>query len=224
MDFLQNEFFRIGYFNWWLVSAYIVLVGVFLYGILQPRKKSEWRSAGAAQAWVIALYAEMYGTPLTAYLAMTFLGRSQQDAETHFNGHLWPVVFGVSDDNLILAQFVMTVVGQAMILVGAVLALIGWRQLYSATRKKEMATTGLYRFVRHPQYTGFFLFLLGSVINWPTLITVVSLPVLWWVYLRLAYQEEQIAIDEFGERYHRYMSQTGRFLPWFGRRPLAAAS
>ena len=68
LEFLQNEFLRIGYFNWWLVTAYILLVSVFLYGILQPRRKSEWRSAGVAQAWIVALYAEMYGMPLTAYL------------------------------------------------------------------------------------------------------------------------------------------------------------
>ena len=102
LDFLKNEIFSIGYFNWWLVGIYVVLVGVFLYGILQPRRKTEWKSAGAAQAWVIALYAEMYGTPLTAYAVMNFLGRSTEDAENHYNGHLWPIMFGFSEDKLVV--------------------------------------------------------------------------------------------------------------------------
>ena len=101
----MKNLFSIGYFNWWLVAAYIVIVGVFLYGILQPRRKKEWKSAGAAQAWVIALYAEMYGIPLTAYLLMGWLGRSRDDAEKHFNGHLWPILFGWDEQSTILAQF-----------------------------------------------------------------------------------------------------------------------
>jgi len=217
VEFLRTEVMRIGYFNWWLVGAYIVLLAVFLFGILRPRRKSEWKSAGAAQAWIIALYAEMYGTPLTAYLVMGWLGRSQEDAETHFNGHLWPLIFGADESSIVFAQFVCTVLGQALILVGAILAIVGWRQIHAAVKSDSMATKGLYRFVRHPQYTGFFLFLLGSVINWPTLITLLTLPLLWFVYLRLARMEEKDAIAKFGDRYRIYMTKTGRFLPWFGR-------
>lgn len=217
VEFFRNEVLRIGYFNWWLVGVYILLLGIFLFGILRPRRKSEWKSAGAAQAWIIALYAEMYGTPLTAYLVMGWLGRSQQDAESHFNGHLWPVIFGADESRIVFAQFICTVVGQALILAGAILAIIGWRQLHAAVKAGSMATTGLYRYVRHPQYTGFFLFLLGSVINWPTLITVLTLPLLWFVYLRLAKLEEEDAIAKFGEPYRQYMAKTSRFVPSWPR-------
>ncbi len=216
-EFLRNEVFNIDYFNWWLVAAYIGLLGVFLYGILRPRRKSEWKSAGAAQAWVIALYAEMYGTPLTAYLVMNLLGRSEQDAERHFNGHLWPIVMGFDSASVEMAQFVFTVVGQTLVLVGALLAIFGWRQIHRAVKSNKMAQTGLYKYVRHPQYTGFFLFLLGSMINWPTLITLLTLPILWLVYLKLARSEEQDAIAVFGDRYRRYMSRTGRFIPGLGK-------
>ena len=212
LDFLKSVF-SIGYFNWWLVGIYIALVGVFLYGILQPRRKTEWKSAGAAQAWVIALYAEMYGTPLTAYAVMNFVGRSADDAENHYNGHLWPVIFGLSDYSLVLAQFVSVVLGQTLIVVGAILAIVGWRQLYSAVKRDEMATQGLYRYIRHPQYTGFFLFLFGSVINWPTIATVVTLPVLCFVYWRLANTEERDSREVFGEAYDQYAKKTGKFLP-----------
>lgn len=44
---MQFNIFRIGYFNGWLVAIYILLVGIFLYGILRPRRKVEWESAGS---------------------------------------------------------------------------------------------------------------------------------------------------------------------------------
>ncbi len=212
-EFLKNDLLRIGYFNWWLVGIYVLLLSIFLYGVLRPRRKSEWRSAGVAQAWIIALYAEMYGTPLTAYFVMGWLGRSQADAEKHFNGHMWPVLLGVDNAYLETVQFWFTVVGQVLIVVGALLAIVGWRQIHRAVREQRLADSGLYQYIRHPQYTGFFLFLLGSVINWPTIATLITLPVLWWVYLRLAKSEEQDAINEFGDLYLEYMSRTGRFLP-----------
>ena len=213
IEYLQTEIFRIGYFNWWLVTGYILLVGVFIYGLLQPRRKSEWRSAGIAQAWVIALYAEMYGLPLTAYLCMGWLGRSKADAETHFNGHLWPMLLGVEGPTLIYAQFWCTVIGQGLILIGAILSIVGWRQLHKAVQAGEMASSGLYRWIRHPQYTGFFLFLIGSVINWPTLITVITMPILAFVYWRLALTEEKDSIELFGDQYREYMKSTGAFWP-----------
>lgn len=215
-NFLKTEVFHVGYFNGWLVAGYIVLVGIFLYGLLRPRQKSEWKSAGAAQAWVIALYAEMYGLPLTAYLTMSWLGRPRADAERHFNRHLWPIIFGVDQAYVEFAQFWFTVAGQSLVLVGAVLAIIGWRQLHRAVQQGEMAERGLYRFIRHPQYTGFFLFLLGSIINWPTLITVITMPILCVVYWRLAQSEEQDSIALFGDRYREYMARTPRFLPKLG--------
>lgn len=211
--------FQIGYFNFWLVGIYIGLLAVFLFGILRPRRRSEWKSAGVAQAWVIALYAEMYGVPLTAYWVMNWLGRNPADAEVHFNGHLWPLMLRFSPSSIEFAQFWFTVIGQVFVLVGALLAIFGWRQLYAAIKQDEMARFGLYRFIRHPQYTGFFLFLLGSMINWPTAITMLTLPLLWGVYLRLARVEEQDAIATFGDTYRQYMSKTGRFVPWIGQVP-----
>lgn len=209
----MSLFDSISYFNWWLVAAYVVVVGLFLYGVLRPRKSSQWKSAGIAQAWVIALYAEMYGLPLTAYLVMGWLGHSVADAETHFNGHLWPFLFGLQGTSLQLAQLWTTIIGQSMIVVGALIATIGWRQIYHAARSGQMAESGIYRFIRHPQYTGFFLFLIGSVLNWPTIPTLITLPIISWVYVRLARSEEQDAIRQFGARYENYMARTGRFFP-----------
>lgn len=212
---LQIDKFEIGYFNGWLVVTYILLVSVFLLGILRPRRKVEWKSAGVAQAWVMALYAEMYGVPLTAYFVMAWVGRTQADAENHFNGHLWPIIFSVPEAYLRPTQIWLTFIGQLLIVSGGLLAVIGWREIHRAVASNSLAQTGLYRFIRHPQYTGFYLFLIGSVINWPTLLTFFTLPVLCWVYRRLAIAEEQDALETFGTDYQKYMQRTGRFVPKF---------
>jgi hypothetical protein len=200
------EAFRIGYHNWFLVAFYIVLVGVFLLGILRPRRRAEWRSAGLAQGWVIALYAEMYGLPLTMYLVAWLTGRSEY-ATDHFRGHAWAFLFGWGETGAIVCD----AIGQLLIVAGATLALIGWRQIYCG--KGRLVNTGLYRRIQHPQYTGFFLFLLGSMINWPTLITLLMLPVLLVVYYRLAQQEEADALAQFGDEYRRYRETCGMFWP-----------
>jgi protein-S-isoprenylcysteine O-methyltransferase Ste14 len=205
--------FRVDYHQWPLVVAYVVILGVFLYGILRPRRRVEWRSAGVAQAFAVALYAEMYGLPLTMYLVAWLTGRTEF-AQDHFHGHAWAFLFGWGETGAI----VFDVVGQALIMIGAVLALTGWRQVHRG--RGAMVTGGLYQFVRHPQYSGFLLFLVGSLVNWPTLPTFLMFPVLVWVYHRLARTEEAEAEAAFGEAYRDYRRRTGMFWPRF--RPLAS--
>lgn len=197
---------RIGYHNWWLVAFYVVVVGVFVFGILRPRRRTAWRSAGMAQGWVIALYAEMYGLPLTMYLVAWLTGKSEY-ATDHFRGHAWAYLFGWGDTGAIVCD----VVGQLLIVAGAGLGLAGWRQIYRG--EGELVKTGLYRRIRHPQYTGFYLFLVGSVVNWPTLISLLMLPVLFVVYYRLAKAEEGDALAQFGDEYRRYQATSGMFWP-----------
>ena len=101
--------------------------------------------------------------------------------------------------------------GQLLIVCGATLAPVGWRKIHRACG--GLMTTGLYRFVRHPQYTGFFLFLIGSMVNWPTLPTLLMLPLLGWVYYRLARTEEAEAENAFGGAYRNYRQRSGMFVP-----------
>lgn len=88
-----------------------------------------------------------------------------------------------------------------------------WRVLYAAQRSGELATTGPYARVRHPQYAGFVLVMLGFLVQWPTLLTLVMFPVLVWMYVHLAREEERETIAEFGEAYLEYARRVPAFIP-----------
>ena len=92
-----------------------------------------------------------------------------------------------------------------------------WKVLYEAQRTKTLATTGPYAYVRHPQYDGFILIMLGFLLQWPTLVTLIMFPILVTMYVRLARREEREVLSEFGDEYRRYANRTPAFLPRAGR-------
>jgi len=55
--------------------------------------------------------------------------------------------------------------------------------------------------------------MLGFLLQWPTLITLVMFPILVTVYVKLAHREEHDARADFGERYDRYAAMTPGFIP-----------
>ena len=199
---------NVGFYRIDLVIIYIVFVLVLLYGILRPRQKREWRSAGITGAWAIALYSEMYGFPLTLYVLSNIFGPHLSPQEFQ-NGHVWAPLFGLGDH----WNLAFTIAGQTLVLVGTVLAIVGWRHLWP--HRNEIATQGIYRYIRHPQYSGCIIFILGSMVNWPTIITFLSAPLLIIVYYRLALQEEKENLEKFGNNYATYMQRSGRFFPKF---------
>jgi protein-S-isoprenylcysteine O-methyltransferase Ste14 len=88
-----------------------------------------------------------------------------------------------------------------------------WPILHQAQREGRLATSGPYARVRHPQYVGFILIMLGFLFQWPTLLTLVMLPVLVWMYVRLARREEGDALAQFGDEYVRYAARIPGFVP-----------
>ena len=213
----MSRHFQINWNSWGTVAIYCFLVCVFLYGLLRPRKQSEWRNAGIAWAWVIALYAEMYGIPLTLYILSAGFA-PHLNPDDFQKGHLWAPLLRLESFYWTLLQ---TVIGNLLIALGGFLAVLGWRHLWR--KRDSLAAEGIYAHVRHPQYAGFFLFIIGSLINWPTLPTLVLAPILMWAYYRLARQEESIALQQFDDLYKNYLEKTGMFLPKF-RAPITGAS
>ena len=203
-----------GYGLWFLVIVNTAVVLLFAASFFHPASKRDWRAFGTFSAFVVALFTEMYGVPLTVYLLSGWLGNSVLGLDlTHDGGHLWSQLLGWEGDPH-LSPFHL--VSYVVIIGGFVMISSAWKRLYEAAKSNELATAGLYQHVRHPQYAGFMAIMIGFLLQWPTLPTLVMFPVLVYVYRRLAISEERETRERFGEAWDAYAAVTPRFLP---RRP-----
>jgi protein-S-isoprenylcysteine O-methyltransferase Ste14 len=204
--------------TWGLAIIVIVLLSWFFYRYFAPKNWREWAGAGAVQAFIIALYAEMYGFPLTIYLLVRFFGLDSE----YVSASLWSSLVGLGETGM----FISMLLGYAIAFTGVGMFIQGWRQVYRARKEDRLVTEGLYAYVRHPQYTGLFIALFGEgVVHWPTLFSVGLFPVIVIVYTWLAYREETQMIARFGDAYRVYQRQVPMFIPRWGQwRRLAGAS
>ena len=204
---------------WSLVIINSLVFIIFAFSFAKPQTNRDWRSFGAFSAFIVALFTEMYGFPLTIYLLSGWLGSRYPDVDflSHDAGHLLEVWLGEFlgwNVNPHLGPF--HVVSYVLIFGGFVLLAKSWGILYEAQRRHELAASGPYAYVRHPQYLAFIMIMLGFLLQWPTLITLIMFPILVYMYARLAHREEQEVLAEFGDEYRRYMARTPAFLPRAG--------
>ena len=197
---------------WSLVIINSAIFIIFAFSFFKPKTRRDWRSFGAFSAFIVALFTEMYGFPLTIYLLSGWLQSRYPNVDwfSHDAGHLLEMLLGWKA-NPHFGPFHL--LSFAFIGGGFVLIAHAWRVLYEAQRRGELATTGPYAHVRHPQYAGFILVMFGFLLQWPTLLTLVMFPVLVWMYVRLARSEEREAEAEFGETYRAYARRVPAFLP-----------
>ncbi len=203
----ENVSFAYGF--WSLVIVNLALFVFFILSFLTPLKKREWRSMSVTIAFFVALFTEMYGFPLTIYILTALLGSKYPALNpfSHASGHLWLTFFGGGA----AMMTVIHIISNGLVIIGFAIMWNGWKLIHAA--KAGLVTDGPYAYVRHPQYSGLFIVMIGMLIQWPTIITALMFPVLIFVYYRLSKREESEMIKMFGDEYKRYMGKTPMFVP-----------
>ncbi len=197
---------------WPLVAINAAIFIIFAFSFTKPRTARDWRSLGAFSAFVVALFTEMYGFPLTIYLLSGWLTSRYPgiDLLSHNSGHLLQTLVGWKGDPHFSPIHLFS---DGLIASGFIVLSAAWKVLFKAQQAHEVATGGPYARVRHPQYAGFMLIMLGFLIQWPTLITMIMFPILVTMYVRLARREERESLAEFDEAYAAYAASTPAFVP-----------
>ena len=208
---MQHDFSS-SYGLWSLVIVNSAVFIMFGYSFFQPRTMRDWRSFGAFSAFLVALFTEMYGFPLTIYLLSGWLQTHYPDVDwfSHDAGHLLEMMFGWKTNPHAGPFHILS-----FLLIGGGFMLIatGWRVLYEAQKRGALAKEGAYAYVRHPQYDGFILVMFGFLVQWPTILTLVMFPVLVVMYAKLARMEEQESLTAFGDAWRAYEADVPAFLP-----------
>lgn len=200
---------------WSLVVINSFVFIIFAFSFYKPCTRRDWRSFGAFSAFIVALFTEMYGFPLTIYFLSGWLQSRYPGIEwfAHDSGHLLEMLFGWRA-NPHFGPFHLL----SMIFIGGgfILLASAWTVLYQAQHTHRLAVAGPYARVRHPQYVAFVLIMSGFLLQWPTIVTLVMFPILVYMYVRLAHREEREVLAEFGEEYARYAAKTPAFFPRIG--------
>jgi len=197
---------------WFLVILNSAIFIMFAFSFFRPQTARDWRSFSAFSAFIIALFVEMYGFPLTIYLISGWLQTHYPNLDilSHNAGHLWSVLLGEDGDP---HYGVLHIASYIFLGFGFYLLSTAWNVLYHAQRRHTLAVTGPYAKIRHPQYVAFILILLGFLLQWPTLLTLLMFPILLIMYGRLAIIEEKEMQARFGDEFTLYAERTPRFFP-----------
>lgn len=201
METLQSHFHQ-----WGAVIFFTVVYGIALL-FVPFYKKMNRKPATAYLAFVLAFAIEMHGIPMSMYLISWLIGRTLP------NGILWghtlfdQIGYTGMYINIACAVAALTLIGN------------GWYNIYhkywsKQSGKGHVVKTGVYKYIRHPQYTGFMLLTVGMLLEWATLPMLIMWPFILWLYVRLARREERDMEKEFGEEYTMYRKQTKMFIPF----------
>ncbi len=197
---------------WSLVIINSAIFIIFAFSFTKPKTKKDWRSLGMFSAFIVALFTEMYGFPLTIYLLSGWLTQNYPGVDflSHENGHLWHTILGLGGN----AHFdIMHILSTVFIILGFWLLASSWNVLYKSQKEGTLASTGTYSYIRHPQYLAFMIIMFGFLLQWPTLPTLVMFPILVYIYVHLSKREEEDALAIFGNQYKSYMQKTPAFIP-----------
>lgn len=201
-----------GYGLWSLVVIDSAIFIIFAFSFSKPHSARDWRSFGAFSAFIVALFTEMYGFPLTIFLLSGWLRTLYPKADllSHDNGHLWSTIFGWKGDPHFSP---LHIASDLLIFGGFILLSSAWSVLHPAQRQGRLTTSGVYGWVRHPQYGAFIVIMSGFLLQWPTVVTLTMFPVLVAMYVRLAHAEEREARNTFGDAWDAYAAKVPTWVP-----------
>ena len=191
--------------NWVYVMLNLILLCLFVV-FIKFRRRVAHLPASVYLAFIVALYIEMYGFPLTMYFMMWLLGYNNP-------GNLWYFLVELTGKDLFVSIFsgLLLPISNIIILIGIFLIVFGWKKIFRTEGK--LVATGIYGHVRHPQYLGFLVLTMGINVLWLTISTIILWPILAILYYRLAKEEEKKLEEKFGEEYKRYKSKVPMFIP-----------
>lgn len=200
---------------WSLVVINSAVFILFAFSFFKPRTTRDWRTFTGFSAFIVALFVEMYGFPLTIYMLSGWLTARFPGVDflSHDSGHLWYRLFGLTGNPHFNPIHVLSSV---FIAAGFWLLASAWRVLFAAQRAGLLAVTGPYARIRHPQYSAFIVIMVGFLLQWPTLVTLAMFPVLVVAYVRLAHREDREVGRVFGVTWEEYAAKTPAFLPHLG--------
>jgi protein-S-isoprenylcysteine O-methyltransferase Ste14 len=200
---------------WGLAIINAAIFIIFAFSFFKPKTTRDWRTFGAFSAFIVALFVEMYGFPLTIYLLAGWLQTRfpGTDFLTHDAGHIWYSLLGFEGNPHLNP---IHIASNLLIAAGFFLLSAAWRVLYKAQQTRTLATTGPYAHIRHPQYAAFIVIMMGFLLQWPTLLTLAMFPVLVTLYVRLAHREEREVAAEIGCAWDVYAESTPRWFPRLG--------
>jgi protein-S-isoprenylcysteine O-methyltransferase Ste14 len=90
-----------------------------------------------------------------------------------------------------------------------------WSVTLTVRERHRLITTGVYRLIRHPMYTSFFLLGFAQLLLLPNWLAGAAGPVgVGILFVFRVFREERMMIEYFGKEHRSYMAVTKRLIPW----------
>jgi protein-S-isoprenylcysteine O-methyltransferase Ste14 len=184
--------------------------------------------AGRASAWTEWLWMALLGV----WVVMWFGTKSVKKRETSWERvqHLVPLILGFwllfeknwKGLNMRLVPdapaawwlgLVLTATGVAISIWARVSLGTNWSGVVTLKDNHELIRKGLYRWIRHPIYTGILLAMIGTAMIKGHLRDWLGFLVVWAAFYIKARREEGFLRQEFGEGFEEHARHTGMFFP-----------